>query len=111
MPRVLLVSIRLHSPYRATGISLGELTHERAGTLDLFGAAPIQAKVEEIHLAIDKLDHRYGKHTVYLGSSFKAMNFAQHEGNRGIQSARKRNVIKGETVRQHINLPFLGKVR
>lgn len=97
--------------YRATGVTMTELTHVRAGTLDLFGAAPLQAKVEEIHGAIDRLDTRYGKHTVFLGSSWKAMKAAQHEGERGVQSARRQNLVRGETARRRIGLPFLGKVR
>jgi DNA polymerase-4/DNA polymerase V len=104
---------RLYRPadlYRATGITLGELAHVRAETLDLFGAAPLLARAEEIHEAIDRLDERYGKHTVFLGSSWKAMRAAQHEGDRGVQSARRQNVVRGETARKHINLPFLGKV-
>lgn len=94
--------------YRATGIWLSELTHTRVETMDLFGGTPLTAKIEKIHEAIDELDSRFGKHTVYLGSSFKAMNEAAHEGDRGDDSERRKKLFKGENARQHIGLPIMG---
>jgi len=96
--------------YRGSGIVLMDLTHEKCETLDLFGRTPILEKVQKIHEAIDKLDERFGKHTVYLGTSFKAMNEPAHTGDRGDSTERRKNLLRGETARKHINLPFLGNV-
>ena len=87
-------------PYRTTGVIMSDLSHERAENLDLFGAAPLMAKVERTHEAIDRLDERYGRHTVYLGSSAKAMRQGDEEpsGTRLRGAGNKR-----------IGLPFLGK--
>jgi len=101
---------RSNTLYRATGVTLMELDKGEGETLDLFQASVVSSKVRKIHEAIDHLDEKYGKHTVYLGSSFYAMNEPAHSGDRADETERRKNILRGETARRHINLPFLGNV-
>jgi len=43
----------------------------------------------KINSLTDHLDHKYGKHTVFLGSSFVAMQGNQHAGDWGELPRRK----------------------
>jgi len=96
--------------YRATGVILMELSHEHVSTIDMFGQSRILEDVRKIHEAVDLLSDRYGKHSVFLGSSFRAMNDAAHRGPRAETSERRKNLLRGETKRKRIGIPFLGKV-
>jgi hypothetical protein len=54
---------------------------------------------------------KYGKHTLFLGSSFLAQRHAQHDGARGAVPQRRRVLFKGESNRKRLAIPmFLGKV-
>lgn len=97
--------------YRATGVTLMNLSHNDTPNLDLFGTHVEVAKMKVVHDAIDTVDLRYGKHTVYMGSSFVAMNKPAHRNYRATNSSRKDNILKGETNRKRIGLPMLGIVR
>ncbi|MFC1632601.1 DNA polymerase IV [Patescibacteria group bacterium] len=56
--------------YRATGVLLHDLDSLESLQLNLF-ETPIQVKKQEhIFESIDELSKRFGKHTVFLGSSF-----------------------------------------
>ena len=55
--------------YRATGITLSSLSHNEMPTLGLFGEAMRKEKNKIIYRQMDSLDHRFGAHTVFLGSS------------------------------------------
>ena len=61
--------------------------------------------------AIDGLDAKYGKHTVFLGSSFAAMQGQQHTGDRAELPRRRRMLLPGEGERKRLGIPFLGDVR
>ena len=69
--------------YRLTGVVLSHLRGEGDTQLDLFGEALRAERVRRIYDGIDRLDAKYGKHTVFLGSSFPAMQGQQHTGDRG----------------------------
>jgi DNA polymerase-4/DNA polymerase V len=97
--------------YRATGIVLMELDHTNATTIDLFGGTNQIEKTTKILEAVDGLDARFGKHTVFLGSSFKAMTSSGHSGDRGEASERRTKLLKGENERQRLGIPILGDVR
>jgi len=52
---------------------------------------------------------KYGKHTLYLGSSHLAQSSAQHGADRGDEPLRKRVLLKGETTRRRLGIPmFMG---
>ena len=106
-PRVFKKSAR----YRATGVTLINLTEEGTLQLDLFGAVRESEGVKQVFESTDKLAERYGKHVVFLGSSFEAMGNAAHLGERGDVAARASNLFKGETKRRRLAIPMLGSVQ
>ncbi len=97
--------------YRATGITLINLAEEGTLQLDLFGAVRESVGLKQVFKSTDSLAAKYGKHVVYLGSSFEAMQHATHLGNRGDVTTRVRTLFKGETARRRLGIPSLGEVR
>ncbi|MFA7302482.1 MAG: DNA polymerase IV [Candidatus Paceibacterota bacterium] len=96
--------------YRATGITLINLAEEGTLQLDLFGAVRESVGLKQVFKSTDSLAAKYGKHVVYLGSSFGAMQHAAHLGARGDVAARVRTLFKGETSRRRLGVPSLGEV-
>jgi DNA polymerase-4/DNA polymerase V len=76
--------------YRATGVVLADLTDSPSFQLGLF-ENPLRAiRVRKVFDAVDEVNMRYGKHTVFVGSG---MAFgAQHAGDRGRANRRKTNL-------------------
>jgi len=97
-------------PYRATGITLLKLTDSAAAQLDLFGSVQKSEGLKLVFDSVDAISAKYGKHAVFLGSSFEAMRFGSHLGERGDEAARVSNLFKGETSRRRLAIPFLGEV-
>jgi hypothetical protein len=64
--------------------------------------------MEKIYAGVDALSRKYGKHTVFLGSTFKAMKASQHLTERGDQAQLKTHLLKGETERKRAGIPYLG---
>ncbi len=95
--------------YRATGVVLMNLIHSDTRTIDLFNRYELIDKVKKIYEAVDSLSARYGKHTIFLGSSFKAMNEPAHKNDRGDSSERRKNILKGESARKRLGIPYLGE--
>lgn len=94
--------MRLFQPqeeYRATGIVLTRLEEDAMIQLDLFGAVLRAEKFSKVYEAVDRMRERYGKHTVFLGSSLLAQTLAAHCGERGDTPLRHRQLFKGETKR------------
>lgn len=83
------------TPYRASGVNLAGLVPEEMAQNDLFGENVKNDKSKEIFKTIDKLDRRYGSHTIILGSSLKALG--------------KRDVRPGADLRR-FQIPFMGEV-
>jgi DNA polymerase IV len=96
--------------YRATGITLYKLVDNEGVQLDLFGSALKTEALAEVFESIDEISARYGKHTVFLGSSLTAMTHGAHLGERGDLPSRTRALFKGETFRKRLPLPMLGEV-
>ncbi len=96
--------------YRATGIALAKLSYSSAAQLDLFGKVMESQASKRVFESVDSISHRYGKHAVFLGSSFDAMRFGAHLGERGDAPERTRQLFKGETARRRLALPMLGEV-
>ena len=98
------------SGYRATGIALLKLTNNASAQLDLFGAVRKSEGLQQIFESVDAISEKYGKHAVFLGSSFGAMKFGSHLGERGDEAKRVCTLFKGETSRRRLAIPFLGEV-
>src|SRR5262249_10965334 len=58
--------------YRATGVMLLNLEGDEMIQLDLFGGGLKIEKLKKLYASVDVIRNRYGKHTLYLGSSFPA---------------------------------------
>ncbi|QQG38187.1 MAG: DNA polymerase IV [Candidatus Kaiserbacteria bacterium] len=96
--------------YRATGITLYKLHRNDSTQLDLFGAVHKSEGLRKVYESVDAISERYGKHSVFLGSSFAAMKYGAHLGTRGDTPERLKHLFKGETKRRHLPLPVLGEV-
>ena len=96
--------------YRATSIILSKLTGVQAGQLDLFGAAVKADAMVMVYKSLDALSAKYGKHTVFLGSSLAAMG-TPHPTDRSVAASRKSELFRGETERKRVGVPLLGMVR
>lgn len=95
--------------YRSSGIILSDLSEHTSSQLDLFGAVIRSDKYCKIFGSIDDIAARYGKHTLFLGTSWQAMNFRQHQGDREVKADRKYNLFNGETIRKRLAIPMLGE--
>jgi hypothetical protein len=92
-------------------VVLGKLEEDIVVQLDLFGDAVRAEAFSRVYRAVDHLREKYGKHTVFLGSSSGAQQFGQHLGDRGDEPLRKRELFKGETKRRRLGIPmFMGKL-
>ncbi len=96
--------------YRATMVTLLDLrTPDRQP--DLFGASLKIEGFRRIYESIDAVRAKYGKHTIHFGPSFDAHHSPRHIGSRGDVPERMRHLIKGESIRRHLNIPmFVGEV-
>lgn len=93
--------------YRATGVVLSQLTDDINAQLDLFGAHLEVEKLTRLYKGVDELSEKFGKHTIFAGSSFHAQKWSAHEGERGDTPSRQGDLFTGETVRQRLSLPML----
>lgn len=96
--------------YRATGVTLMKLQKDASEQLDLFGSVIGTRGLQHVFESVDALSEKYGKHVVFLGSSFDAMKFGAHLGERGDMPMRVRQLFKGESARRRLAIPSLGEV-
>ena len=54
-------------------------------------------QLKKLFTGVDAMRNKYGKHTLFLGSSHLANRFSQHLGDRGDEPLRKQFLLKGET--------------
>lgn len=92
--------------YRATGVVLSKLTDEASAQLDLFGDYLNVAKMTRLFESVDTLDTKFGKHTVFVGSSFGTQAVPQFTGARADRPWRQEHLLNGETIRQHVAMPM-----
>ena len=110
VPAIMPVFTQLFHPeeaYRATGIVLTKLEEDRMVQLDLFGEVVRAERLSKVYQAVDRMREQYGKHTIVLGSSLLARQFAQHVGDRGDAPHRRQQLFTGETKRQRLGIPML----
>jgi DNA polymerase-4/DNA polymerase V len=93
--------------YRATGVVLFKLEADTMIQLDLFGESFRAQQFTRVYQAVDHLQEQFGKHTVFLGTSLLAHQFAQHLGARGDAPQRTQRLFKGETKRKRLGIPML----
>jgi DNA polymerase-4/DNA polymerase V len=97
--------------YRLTGVVLADLVASGTEQMDLFGESLHAQKLAKVFDALDSLDRKFGKHTVFLGSSFRALNGRQHSGERADGARRAIMLFAGEGPRQKLGIPMLGEVK
>ncbi len=68
--------------YRATGVTLSELSSTESTQNDLFGEVLKNQKKDILFETIDKLERRYGKNTIQLGSSLKSSRMRKTKPNK-----------------------------
>jgi hypothetical protein len=96
--------------YRSTGVVLTEL-EPQLQQQDLFGEIEAISKQYRLYEYVDKISEKYGKHSVFLGSSFLAHKRGNHQDSRATAPERRHNLLKGETKRKRIAIPLIGDVR
>lgn len=96
--------------YRASGVVLMDLIEDISRQPDLFNEVIKAEKISKIFASVDGISKRYGKHSLFLGSSFQAMNKTQHAGLRQEKAERSTVLFKGETERKRLAIPYLGEV-
>jgi nucleotidyltransferase/DNA polymerase involved in DNA repair len=95
----------IHEPnelYRATGIGLYALTRDDSITPDIFGTTARVEKEAPIISAMDRMNHKYGRHTIFLGESFGAVTEGGHREQRFVLPIHQR--------KKTISIPHLGSV-
>ncbi len=102
---------RIDKQYRATGIVLMELIDNSVVQPDLFQGLGEIEKWQKIYEGVDKIDEKFGKHSVFLGSSLRALSGRQYQGDRSDTAKRKGNILPGENKRQRLCIPMLGEVK
>ncbi len=89
--------------YRASGITLRSLISDDSVTPDLFGEyAEISGKTA--FSALDSLNKKYGRNTVFLGSSMRALDAS------GRREAGKSFLHAGMQDKKSLDIPYLGVV-
>lgn len=97
--------------YRASGIVLIDLETQENVQLDLFGRVADIEKWRPVYDAVDQIDAKFGKHTIYLGSTMRAVKNGAHLTERGDEAGRATRLMRGENKRQRIGIPMLGQVK
>lgn len=101
---------RLNPLFRATGVALSGIIPEEKTANDLFGESERIEKYSPIFSVVDSMSHKYGKHTLFLGSSMKAFNAPKKKKVTG-KAFREHLTFKGDRWKKTLDIPYLGKVR
>ncbi|MDP3970816.1 MAG: DNA polymerase IV [bacterium] len=101
-----------NTQYRATGAVLCGLQTDESIQMSLFENPLELDKLKKVYSSIDKLSNKYGKHTIFLGSSMPAHTVSQHQNFRGSVPIAKQLRSKALNQRKFMNLPvLLGSVK
>jgi len=103
-------TFRPRTLYRSTGVVLTELVPE-LNQPDLFGEIEAITRLYKIYEYVDKMSEKFGKHSVFLGSSFLAHQRGNHQDSRATLPERRHDPLKGETKRKRIAIPLIGEVK
>ncbi len=99
---------RLYVPgteYRSTTVVLGGLESDAARQYDLFEDRIGIERMREIGRVIDRINGRYGKHRIFLGTGLALAGVETND--RDQPCWRKLNLLPGETGRRRIRIPRL----
>lgn len=93
--------------YRATGVVLCDLQTNTHIQRTLFEEPVRLEKLERLYGSIDQLAQKYGKHTVFVGTSFYAQTQSQHHQTRGDIPESQRLRQDQPHARKFLNIPFM----
>ena len=98
--------VKPNTLYRGSGVTLFKL-QTPTRQLDLFNSLVKVEKFTKIYAAADKVAEKYGKHSLFLGSSWQAHNLSQHTAERGLAPERQTKKLLGENKRRRLGIPML----
>lgn len=93
--------------YRATGFGLYGITPEESMVPDLFGEASRVEGESRILGVVDRLNRKYGRHTVYLAASAQALSLESVRKS-ARAGARKKLALDIDHRKKTLNIPYLG---
>jgi DNA polymerase-4 len=100
--------------YRATGVTLRSLRADCASMPDLFGESTEQERRLQAIEAVDHLNGKYGRHTLFLGSSMAAYMHSEKKSKTrkpdGL-SRREGFTLSIEKRKKTLHIPYLGRVK
>ncbi len=91
--------------YRASGVTMSELVDTNLVQKDLFDLFVHTDKWDKVYDVVDKVDNKFGSHSLVLGSSLNAFN-RQKEKQSLIEKLH--NPVTGS--RKRLRIPYLGEV-
>ncbi len=103
-----LSTFRPRTLYRATGVTLHGLTPDSSVQLDIFDGKR-KKDLERLFMSIDTLDAKFGRHTLYLGSSAKALARERRE-TPGNNQLRIGSYFGGDALHKRLPIPYMGEV-
>lgn len=92
--------------YRATGVILSDIIEEGCDDKTLFDDEVKIKKLKCISDAIDKINRRFGKHTIHIASS-NIITACKNPHSRNDLPWRKKMLLQGETFRRRIKIPLI----
>ncbi|MDB5260333.1 MAG: polymerase protein [Candidatus Nomurabacteria bacterium] len=97
-----------HTDYRATGVWLTKLETKKVEQLDLFGNICRKIGLQNLYKNLDLVTQKFGKNTVFLGSSFNAVTDPRHVGGKEKVPERRGVILFGESAKRRVAVPYLG---
>jgi DNA polymerase-4/DNA polymerase V len=94
--------------YRATGVTLCGLTSTGAVTPDLFGEYRTREQKRDAFEALDQVNKRWGRNTVFLGSSMRAFTTRDAAYRKQVEHP---FLSVDPQKKRVLNIPYLGIVR
>jgi hypothetical protein len=97
--------------YRATGFGLYSITAEHAIMPDLFGDSARVETAQPLLDAMDALNRKYGRQTLYLGASLQAQMREETRMRERRSRSRIGLALDIDHRKKTLNIPYLGSVR
>lgn len=94
--------------YRAAGFGLYSITPDSATTPDLFGESARVASEAPLLEAVDRINKKYGRHTLHLASSAQALAREGERQRTRRMHRRTRLALDIDHRKKTLNLPYLG---
>ncbi len=98
--------VKKQTLYRATGVVFFNLV-PMVVQADLFGDNLRVEKLQRLYASADQVSAKFGKHTMFLGASWRAQQFKAHLNKRGDEPERTKTLFLGETKRKRLGIPML----